>query len=662
MATDDVVLYIDGARTYRVFGLHTRAQAITTAGFELDQMIGDRIAAADAALANWRGAHAVTFAEGVNRVLRRMGMLQRRLRRGSQVLSAFPESPGGGLVDVVAGWLGDDDAPRVDVPRHDGTASADVDHLRAYVKTAIGQDERFATLAGTIDLDGVWADVTHDHDPLAAVGTAEVVHDVGGLVDLPDTAMLVAPLVTTSGDLSEFVAAVALAFEHSDHLLLDLLEEHPEAAVGVVDVLTDGDVDTAEGALAILQARWNVFDTAADGGDRDRIVSSHDIRAIMEHPDDFAADVVAAAAFLAHNRRFFRLLETTGNPGDRPDDRISDEDLTLFLALSAHLRTLGRDFDRFDGAAENGHRDGVVAEDDLRAVAEGGGPSAEAAQWLLDHDAQRRRLAGYELETANGSVPGLPGLIPDEISRMSVVLLAADQQIYGAYDPAAMHLPEGTIPPPPPPPYIDRGAAGSFGQDSDWSTLDDGVSETKWRTIADGAEVAGRTDAARHMNHFLDGTGGDLLLDADRILRDAPELQHDVEEAVAGQVAQIARSGRVGTAVPFGTAWAGHAFEDDNWFAAIGNVQYSVTGVATVHPPSAPGGQPTVDVDYRVHLYDRYNWDEGDDPATPGFEPANRRSRPTSVGPWATSRTPSSRSCTGPASPANTTCEARRTL
>jgi len=643
---DDVAVLVEGPRTYRVFGLQARAQAVTSAGFELDQMMADRVASAEAALAHWRGAHAATFADEVNRVLRSMGRLRRQLRRAGRVLSAFPESPGGNwLTDLVAGWLGDDDAPRVDEPVADGAASARIVDLRAYVATAAGQDDRLGSLAGTVTLDGVWAEVTYEEglpwwSPLAPAvppglpGLAapepsvvtEPVGDVGRLVDLPDATALVAPLVEESGSVSTFAAGVALAFEHGDQALLDLLAGHPGAAVGVVDVLSDGRVDTAEGALAILQARWDLFDTAAEGGDSDGIVSFRDLRAIVEDPDDLAPEVVAAATFLLHNRRFFRLLETADQPGGGADGRVSADDLATFVALSTHLRTLNRDFDRFAGAAEDGDRagdgrDGVVTEDDLRAVAEGRGPTAEAARWLLDHDAQRERIAGYELLTDHGALPDLLGA-PDGISRRAALLLAADQQVFGAYDPATMPLPAGTIPPPPPPPYIDRGAAGMFGDDSDWTFLDDSVSELKWLAVADGAELAGHVDAARHMRHYLDATGTDLILDTDAMLRDVPELRAATDSVVAAEVARIVEAGEQGRPIPFGTGWQAFAFQgiDDNWFYALNSVQHSATGIVTVVPPEVPGGAPTVEVEYQVHLYDRYNWDEGDDPATTEVE------------------------------------------
>ena len=43
---------------------------------------------------------------------------------------------------------------RVDVPVEPGTASANTTNLRSYVTTASGQDERFASLAALVNLEG----------------------------------------------------------------------------------------------------------------------------------------------------------------------------------------------------------------------------------------------------------------------------------------------------------------------------------------------------------------------------------------------------------------------------------------------------------------------------------------------------------------------------
>lgn len=654
---DDVEVFDDGGRSYRVWGLHERARSGRAAAGELDAAIQARAAAARTALEHWSGRHAVTFAEEVNRILRQLAGLRDRVARAADVYAAFPDRPGGNWFTA---WLRDlftDDpdereVPQVAVPPGGGTASAAVADLRAYVAVAQGQDERLAPFARTVDLDGTHAVVSYPrhaeplgvHDPFlrfrsvepghsahlpglidAGEIVTETVPDVRWVVRAPDPTPLVGPLVAGSGELTGFVEAVALAFEQGDQGYLDLLARDTDTAAGVLDVLADGRVDTAEGALAVLQRHWDRFDTGAGIGGVDGIVSYGDLRAIVERWGERgpASPEVGAALFLLHNRRLFGLLETTAQPGHRPDGRLSRRDVDLFVDLSTHLRTLDQDFDRFDGAAAGGRLDGRVSVRDLEVVAGMGGATAAAARWLLDHDAQRERLALYEQQVATGRLPTYRPTEPD-IGRRSVVLLAADQQVQATYDPAALHLPAGMLPPPPPPPYIDRGAAGSFGQGSGLSLLEEWRREAKWYGVASGAEVAGDTDAARHLRHYLDGTGDDLVLDVDRILRDDPALHQQVEGTLAAHLDRLATTAPAGRPVAFGTAWAGYTFPDDteqNWFRAIGSVQYSVTGVATFHPPAAPGGPPTVDVDYEVHLYDRYNWDEGDDPATAATEP-----------------------------------------
>lgn len=645
----DVVEFSKEGRTYRVMGLQAKARSIGSAASALDEAVEQRLAAAKKALVAWEGAHAATFAEDVNGVLAQMVTLHQTVSRAGRVAAAFPDPPG---AIPGANWILDDPyaSARVEVPSNDGTAAAVVADLREYTTVASGQDDTFATRAGAVNLDGVTAEVSYERalNPAerqrllddgrsqqevdaATTTQTDTVTDVSTLVTLPDAGPLVAPLRAASQRVGEFVSAVALAFEKDHKGLLDVLAGHPELAAGVIDVLLDGRVDTAQGALAVLQDEWDIFDTAGEGGDTDGIVSHKDIRAIMEHPDRFPAYVVSAATFLEHNRRFFTLLETTHKPGDAPDTKISRDDLRLFVDLSDHVRTLNENFDAFDGAA--GDRNGRVTKEDLEAIARGDGPEAEAARWLLDHDDQRERLAGYEAQVAAAAgLDDIPDVDGDEISRLSVVGLAVDQQVYGDYDPADLRLPPGMIPPPPPQPYLDRGAAGEFGQDPWYSTLDDEATEAKWRTIADIAEATGNTDAARHMRHYLDGGGEDLPLDVDRVLRDEPNLRSRVDSTVAAEIDRVVQSGDYGRSIPIATDWTGHRFESENWHSAIGGVTYSVTGVVTVDPPAVPGGQPRVDVDYQVHLYDRYNWDEGDDPATPAVEQPKSAGFPEPVG------------------------------
>jgi hypothetical protein len=620
----DVVEFSKGGRTYRVMGLQAKARSIGSAASALDEAVEQRLAAAKKALVAWEGAHAATFAEDVNDVLAQMVTLHQTVSRAGRVAAAFPDPPG---AVPGANWTLDDPyaSARVEVPSNDGTAAALVADLRQYTSVASGQDGTFATRAGAVNLEDVTAQVSYERalnpaerqlllddgrsqQEVDAETTTQTdtVTDLSTLVTLPDARPLVAPLRAASQRVGEFVSAVALAFEKDHRGLLGVLAGHPELAAGVIDVLLDRRVDTAQGALAVLQDEWDVFDNAGEGGDTDGIVSHKDIRAIMEHPERFP-------------------------PGDAPDTKVSREDLDLFIDLSDHVRTLNENFDAFDGAA--GDRNGRVTTEDLEAIAQGDGPAAEAARWLLDHDDQRERLAGYEARVAAAAgLDDIPDVDGDEISRLSVVGLAVDQQVYGDYNPANLRLPPGMIPPPPPQLYIDRGAAGEFDQDPWYSTLDDKATEEKWRTIADIAEATGNTDAARHMRHYLDGTGEDLPLDVDRVLRDEPFLRSRVDGTIAAEIDRVVQSGDYGRPIPIATDWTGHRCASENWHRAIGGVTYAVTGVVTVDPPAAPGGQPRVDVNYQVHLYDRYNWDEGDDPATPDVEPPKGVMFPEPVG------------------------------
>jgi hypothetical protein len=77
---------------------------------------------------------------------------------------------------------------------------------------------------------------------------------------------------------------------------------------------------------------------------------------------------------------------------------------------------------------------------------------------------------------------------------------------------------------------------------------------------------------------------------------------------------EAAANGTYGTPVQFSTDWHGHYLgpdESKDWYYAMGGIQYSVTGVATVHPPDQPGGQPHIEIDYQTHVHDHYNWDHG---------------------------------------------------
>ncbi|MBP2182967.1 hypothetical protein [Amycolatopsis magusensis] len=173
----------------------------------------------------------------------------------------------------------------------------------------------------------------------------------------------------------------------------------------------------------------------------------------------------------------------------------------------------------------------------------------------------------------------------------------------------------GQLPGPPPQPASDPGAGPHASQQP---SLAD---QATWQAANAGADVAdgiGWTNASSHLKHFLDNSGAPITVDADQISRDVPSFRGVVDRTVAEQMRQLAadaaRTGTYGTPVTFDSGWHGHYLgpaESKNWYYAMGGVQYSVTGVATVHPPALPGGDPTIEMDYRAHVFDRYNWDGG---------------------------------------------------
>lgn len=253
----DVVTFTEGDGTYRVTGLETKAATIAGASREIDTLIGDRIDAAEAALEQWRGAHAATFSEDVNDVLGKMASLKIALWRARNTLSAFPVPALASFSYIDSVYAG----ARVAAISEAGTAAAQPGKLRDYVTLASGQDERFATLAGVVNLDGVSAEVTQER-PLteaeirAAINPWENPDNFAGatgtqtdpvapstLITLPTPSADVPALTAASEEVNTFTSAVAIAFEDADQVLLDILAEHPELAPFLLPGMLDGSFD-----------------------------------------------------------------------------------------------------------------------------------------------------------------------------------------------------------------------------------------------------------------------------------------------------------------------------------------------------------------------------------------------------------------------------------
>lgn len=137
--------------------------------------------------------------------------------------------------------------------------------------------------------------------------------------------------------------------------------------------------------------------------------------------------------------------------------------------------------------------------------------------------------------------------------------------------------------------------------------------------LVGGGSIAGYTDAARHMQHYLTATGEPLNVDVDRMLGDDPTLRGLVAEQIIKhqdewrQTALDAyeRSGGAPVAVPVEAA-AQRTIDSaagDNWYLAVGSHAYATSGVVTVQ--AGADGKPQVSMQYQVSIWDRYNWDPG---------------------------------------------------
>ncbi|WP_454196141.1 hypothetical protein [Nocardia sp. Marseille-Q1738] len=159
------------------------------------------------------------------------------------------------------------------------------------------------------------------------------------------------------------------------------------------------------------------------------------------------------------------------------------------------------------------------------------------------------------------------------------------------------------IPPMPPFPPTDPGQ-GPFGSQPLYSRYDD----YKFLDVALGAaaaaDAAGLPNAGRHLNHYLQRSGKDLILDVDTIMNDEPGLKQHIDSIVTKVVRSIA-----GGNAPFQSGWEDYTFTSRDWYLAIGSVEACACGVAVVHQPDAEGQQPRITLDYQAHLFDRYNWD-----------------------------------------------------
>jgi len=128
--------------------------------------------------------------------------------------------------------------------------------------------------------------------------------------------------------------------------------------------------------------------------------------------------------------------------------------------------------------------------------------------------------------------------------------------------------------------------------------------------------VQDRPDAARHMRHYLEGSGEPLEVDVGKLLQDEPAFQHDsqgsfqtfldgIESRVQGEYHGQPLSFQVTS------PWIEAPYaRSENWYFAMGGDSYAYSAEVNVTPSTVPGGNPSVEVQYQRHIWDYYNWDK----------------------------------------------------
>jgi hypothetical protein len=188
-------------------------------------------------------------------------------------------------------------------------------------------------------------------------------------------------------------------------------------------------------------------------------------------------------------------------------------------------------------------------------------------------------------------------LLPLLISFTSAAALPSD------LSPRAPAIPG---PPADPPKPADGDGIGPYdSKDAGWR---DRLSKAKFFTIAAAAGEIGLTNAERGMRHYLGNSGDTLNVAPGPMMKDLDKFR-DAAQALAQNEATKAYKAisKASGSKAFSSKWSTYYATKEqswDWFYAIGGFSYSVTGVVT---KSSGGGS----LKYKIHIFDRYNWDAG---------------------------------------------------
>lgn len=161
--------------------------------------------------------------------------------------------------------------------------------------------------------------------------------------------------------------------------------------------------------------------------------------------------------------------------------------------------------------------------------------------------------------------------------------------------------------------------SGDWGSESDDRGVTDRANHYMWTRVALAAETMGMPNAARHMRHYLGNTGATLTVNADAMLRDVALLRdaYDRQLADARQRAELRVAGMGANVAATNFQLTGERRSDvycsqsasRDWYFAIGGFTYWYTAEVQVEP--VEGGAPRLTMLFTLHVFDRYNWDQG---------------------------------------------------
>jgi hypothetical protein len=185
-----------------------------------------------------------------------------------------------------------------------------------------------------------------------------------------------------------------------------------------------------------------------------------------------------------------------------------------------------------------------------------------------------------------------------------------------------MEIPPGSLPerpePPLPPPDGD-GSAPHGSEERNWlERRYDDAQMALWHRVADGADAMGLDNAARHMRHYLGNSGAELGVSPEGMLRDLPGLREKVNQSfeydLMPEVNERIANEFNGQPMRFQvtTDWQGYYAtqgESKDWFFALGGFSFA-HGADVIVTPN-PDGSTHVEIQHQLHIFDRYNWDEG---------------------------------------------------